>query len=1172
MAIKQGSLSPAFIKSILQDARPVEASAADILDQDAGIVFGKSESENSVFKYDPIDFPLKSTQQLKTDWSKFENHTFFSSAETKVNEAFDILINRYPFDGRKSEIDEFISKLTGFEKWIFDQFPSWSGALHFSGTQVGEDGVNGTYVSVVDKSGELYPELSRNSSGETIINQSITGSLSIESLLFLPPKVNDTQIIYQKTSSEEDGITFFLKPSTSTSHVTASFCISSGSFRTSAEGILNKGSYNHICLVMNREILAPSVILQIYNNEKLISDSNKFIEVGKFSTDNADFIIGSGSSFYCETTLVTPTQTLSGTLDELRIFHSVRDIEKQKLYGSKGIYATPDLKLYYRFNEPPPLLSEFSASETVNSIVLDSSGNSLHSQISNFTGSLRVNASKDELNPIKNEKKQFNIVLFPAYSEVKSFNSTLLASASLYDDANPNFIAKLVPKHYFLEGAAEEGFLNKYGNSGNSYSGAGIPGQGRIGSTHLILSFLYVWSKFFDDIKMFIDAFGYLKTVDYDSVNTVPDNFLNNLIKSYGFYLPSFFNHANITKYVDDSDGPSTEYTSGTAFRDVHAQILRRLLVNINDIVASKGTQHSIKSFLRSIGIDPENSLKIREYGGPTVKMLGTSRNKKIDSIAVIDFVSSSLVISTPLSASRVEPGFPEPSGSFVYNSSGKVIGTTVASDGLLTSGSWTLECLYKFPPYKMSYIGVKDQSLMRLIVTGSDSYARPGLVTNVIAKQKSLTEPSKVKAYIRPGTSNQSPTLVLSLDLSGSGIFDGERWNVSVGRKRSDEYNSGYLSSSYFLRVGKSNTGDIDEIYQTSEFFYEKNSTEKNSFEFLSSSFNSSGSYICLGDNQTFPQSILHPYLNNTIENPPESRTTSFYGWASNLRFWSKFTTLDEWKEHVRNHKSTGVYNPKVNYNFVNYETGSFNRLRVDTFLKQPDRNANINGDLIFVNHSGNNIILTGSQFGSGSNVIIVGDVAQYSYLSPEFDEAATDDKVRIRGLTEFTNLQENPYAYAAPVYASNEGFIREEPVDDTRLSIEFSLTDALDRDIVNMFSSFDALSDAIGSPELMFSPDYPGLNELSDVYFNKLTENLNFRRFLEFYRWFDVSISTFVDQLVPGKTRYKGTNFVIESHMLERHKRESRHSENYIGSKLGVEPSSYKLLIPDLSVIINK
>jgi len=82
------------------------------------------------------------------------------------------------------------------------------------------------------------------------------------------------------------------------------------------------------------------------------------------------------------------------------------------------------------------------------------------------------------------------------------------------------------------------------------------------------------------------------------------------------------------------------------------------------------------------------------------------------------------------------------------------------------------------------------------------------------------------------------------------------------------------------------------------------------------------------------------------------------------------------------------------------------------------------------------------------------------------------------------------------------------------------------------------------------MFSPDYPDLEILRDVYFNNLTENLNFRQFLEFYRWFDNSISTFIEQLIPGKTRYKGTNFVIESHVLERHKRESRHSENYISN----------------------
>jgi len=112
-------------------------------------------------------------------------------------------------------------------------------------------------------------------------------------------------------------------------------------------------------------------------------------------------------------------------------------------------------------------------------------------------------------------------------------------------------------------------------------------------------------------------------------------------------------------------------------------------------------------------------------------------------------------------------------------------------------------------------------------------------------------------------------------------------------------------------------------------------------------------------------------------------------------------------------------------------------------------------------------------------------------------------------------------------------------------------------------MFSTFDALSDALGKPENMFASDYPELNILREVYFNRHVDNLNFRNFLEFFRWFDASITSFIQQLIPGKTRFKGTNFVIESHMLERHKRESRHSENYLGSKSGFAPNANKLFI---------
>ena len=172
-----------------------------------------------------------------------------------------------------------------------------------------------------------------------------------------------------------------------------------------------------------------------------------------------------------------------------------------------------------------------------------------------------------------------------------------------------------------------------------------------------------------------------------------------------------------------------------------------------------------------------------------------------------------------------------------------------------------------------------------------------------------------------------------------------------------------------------------------------------------------------------------------------------------------------------------------------------------------------------------------------------------------PKFDEVSTDEKIRVRSFTDPTLVEENPWSVLAPTYLSSEVFSSEEPQDDLRLSIEFSLMDSLDRDIVRIFSSLDPINDALGSPENMFSPDYPDLEILRDVYFNRLSSKPDWRSFLEFYRWFDLSISSFIEQLVPGKTNYKGTNFVVESHMLERHKNSYHWDGNYVGDKIRVQ-----------------
>jgi hypothetical protein len=87
----------------------------------------------SSFRYDPVGSPIKSTQQLNIDHSRFENHTFFNSAEVKTNVSFENIANRYPFDGDRRDVEIFHDSLTGFERWVFDQLPKNVGYLKFEG-------------------------------------------------------------------------------------------------------------------------------------------------------------------------------------------------------------------------------------------------------------------------------------------------------------------------------------------------------------------------------------------------------------------------------------------------------------------------------------------------------------------------------------------------------------------------------------------------------------------------------------------------------------------------------------------------------------------------------------------------------------------------------------------------------------------------------------------------------------------------------------------------------------------------------------------------------------------------------------------------------------------------------------------------------------------------------
>ncbi len=1074
------------------------------------------------FAYDPYESGLKSTQQLKVDWSKFENHTFFNSATAKVNVSFDRIINSYPFDGSKKELEKFLDVLTGFEKWVLDQFPRNVGYLNFSDS----------YLSVTDHQGSVLPELAKNKSGDSVIDPR-DNPLTVEFQLYMPVDIDaGAQFILQKMHVTDNvGFAFVITSGSALGYSDRKqlgFSVFSGSHSLGVEAPVSCGEFVHIAGVYDRDDTAK---LNFYVNGNLVATSSNSYVFDSVVTNNASLLVGTGSAFDIGSTF-TADKTFSGSLDELRIFKTARNAEQIKKHMSRNIYAQEGLVLYYKFNEPTGSLSGDETSRT-NSIVLDSSGNGLHSYITGFNFSLRSTGSVAP--PLTNERLDLNPVIFPGFIDVQDLNSELLLSGSAYDQDNPNLITRLVPKHYLTDGQDFHGLQSEEGPLGEGYDGDSIPGSGVLGSTQLLLALLYSWAKYFDELKLFVDSFAKLHYVDFDENETSPDIFLPYALREFGIKMPNLFSDAAFAQYKDGEDVEATYSLNETSLYNVQNQIMRRVLTNMGEIIRSKGTLHSIETFFRSIGIDPNNSFKIKERGGPTRRDLASAREKHMSPMLFLGFPTGSMITSQFLSSSRVEVGQPAIAGTFI---TGTVLPHGIsnnASDGLWTSGSWTYEGLYRWP-IVTSRRRPLTQSIARFHVTGTTA-PYDNIVLNVLAVSGS--DP-KLVMYVRPGDQGDLATAPLLVMSTSVDLFEGgEPWHISFGRVRADLSGSNSVSSSYFLNAIKQSFGDITHELTASALFMEFTGSNTSVWQNVSV-LNTQGPFIRIGsasvpDGTAFLTSDVTSY---------GTRETDFDGQVSYIRFWSKALEPAERREHARNPTSAGVKNPHINYGFSTHLTGSWERLRQDVTMQQSTTSADSNGLLTLVDYSQNMQYYAGVGFPASTRVVTP-IVHGYSYISPNIDEAVTSEKVRVRSYDALEKVKNTPWASSTPVYEVPKN---EEPQDDPRLSIEFSLVDALNRDMITMFATLDELDLALGAPENDFSSNYSNLEHLKEVYFNRLTDKLNFRAFFDFFRWFDSSVAYFIEHLVPRKTVYYGTNFVIESHLLERHKKQYFHYDMYL------------------------
>jgi hypothetical protein len=1081
-----------------------------------------NQPENNIgntgsFRYDQIGAALKSTQELKIDYAKFENHTFFNSAVAKVNVAFDRIINNYPFDASLKEIEDFEDNLTGFEMHVLNNFSKSTNFLLFDGSNS---------ITVPDASGQNFPTISRVDTGQGVLDPR-HNNFSLEAFCYPAASPNDNQIIFQKRSSSTSAITLALSESSTATTCNAVFMVSCNGLYATASAQLNKGQFNHLYVEYDAQALSSS--LKIYKDLEIASQETDIVVFDDLNFGAASVTIGSGSTHTLGSYSFEPKQHLTGALDELRFYHDLVRQDDLAKNWKREIYKSSPLKLYFKFNEP-------TGSYAANSVVLDYSGNSLHSYINNFSTSQRLGAGIE--NPMSAEDPARCPVLFADYPVTLSYNQALLSEASSYDADNPNLITKIIPAHYLREGLVNQGFADEDGTIGNDLTGASMPGTGVIGSPQIISAMLLVYAKFFDELKMFVDHFSNLVHVDYDQDISVSDKFLPFLASYYGFEVPSFFKSALGEQFYDGRNITQDDQKLAQNLDYVRKQLWRRMLVNMSSIMREKGTNASVRSLFNAAGIIPDNFFTIREFGGPKKNFLTGRRENKTEIATMLDFSGSlAMTTSTPdaqgfsserphvvgsfLSGSRDEPGFPS------------LAGTT--SDGLFTSGSFTIEGIFKYVPRQRHYL---SESLMRLHVTGTSSPSSAhGVIMNVVASSGSTADDFAVTLFAKPIAGAASPVI---LPLAGINIFDGDKWNIAIGRQRSDQI--GYLSSSYFLKVGKSIDPETFVLYQTATYYHDDNSL--NVLQNINS-LNTSGTFVVFGS-----QSLMTStdFLNNYSL---QSAVTNFSGKVAQHRFWSKALTDGEFTSHIQNFKSLGIANPLINFSFDTETTGTFERLRVDASTDQQITSSDGAGFLQIFDFSQNNLNMTALGF-ENSRQVIKPETFYYSQLAPNFDQSTTNNKVRVRSLK---NPEERPditTARIAPVY----DVIRSDvPEDDRRFLIEYSVVKALNEDIVRLLSDLDFFNNGLGKPSYMYDEFYPDIDQLRKIYFNRLTDKLNYKVFFDLFKWFDTSYTDLVASLLPKQTQFLGINYTIESHMLERHRMRYLYDQQYTLGTISVQ-----------------
>jgi hypothetical protein len=1021
----------------------------------------------------------------------------YGSAELYYQSAIDRILDFYPYDGSDAEYNQFYNNSLDIEKYIFNnRYPRTNGYVDFKGTSyISLKGGPHTIAASNTKGLFKDPQSSQRETAN-IYDEDIYTTAGLQADYGDGTRESNLKCDFEKGVTVE----FWLSSSAiATNDKQAVFQVTgsdeltiflSGTTGSPFHVRLTEGGTPNIIDAQIGSTPTTSSILG-WNHYALTFKSasagiasrlyvNGALDVQTtLGSTGAGTFEQSGSLGYVASGSATET-ILNGAMDEFRFWKVERTAQDIGRNWFGQVRGGSNTDIS---NTTLGVYYKFNEGITgitaTDSVVLDYSGRISNGTFVNYASDSRSTGSAIVLAGAA-ASEYLDPIIYSDHPDVSSLRTELISTGSIYDSNNNASILSMMPSWVIEEHEETD-------NKNFTYL------------THMV-------GAYFDKIRLQISALPDFKTPVYTSSSFKALPFAEHLPASLGLETPQLFVDADVLeRFLNRNETQNYEFD----LNDTKNLIYLNLYNNLTYLFKSKGTHKAIRNVLRAFNID-DKLVRFNTYANNFVYDLENNLQQTTVYDAAVNFnhaANLGAVVYSTASADSTQLGYISSSNDDKYED----------------RYGFTLETDVVFPKFIRS-IDTFDRNFITASLFGIHSASATSADTTIFNPSiyvfAEREEDYSKNVRFRLSSSLLSTTLTSSNFL---GTYNDQQWNLSV-RLRPNTFGltgsvAGVTTSNYILEF----TGYNQLLGEVRE------------------SFTVTGSVVN-ADAQSLLSSPKRLYVGAQRTDVTGSLINKSDVLVSAVRFWSKNLDDETLKQHA--------------YDFENYGIKDSNKhlspLDSDNAKTLNSHTLVLNYDFSGITTSDGSGEFTVTDISSGSvenrtKFGKLGEISSYLYPAKGVGFGASSTKAVIK-------KEMNLHQFIDPEKVINDNLVQIKTDDDKLFDsldtipnyhylLEKSMYGAISEEMLNFFAGVVDFHNLIGHPVHQYRMNYKGLEKLREVFFRRVSEVSEVEKFVDYYKWFDDSVSQIIEQLVPASADYTADILnTVESHVLERNKYQHR------------------------------